>query len=289
MNPEESKKTVVSVGPFGSLPTLRGTPFNDGIHSAVKGLAIEYLEGHTIVNVRFEYDDDGISVWSDKHGEVKIPLDLLSGLSEVLSANNKVRRETVNKVRRETIRFNYPDEFLTAVHGRYCDNLLGVVRVVNSLTFKTNRNTYGPFGWTSQDEKLINLVPCFSIHMPGSEIVGFHGRSSRNKWLGGIYSIGAYVKPYHQQIEYPPSKALMLYPSEPPRLPEFHSQTKLNKDDGPQNHKHYTVSNIQVSRNEGDHNGAFHLGDIYANCYISKKHSCIEHNQFQPNKSPQSR
>ncbi|XP_062017945.1 jacalin-related lectin 3-like [Rosa rugosa] len=267
-NPEESKKTVVSVGPFGSS-TLGGKPFNDGIHSAVKGLAIEYLEGNTIVNVRFEYDDGGISVWSDKHGEVKITLDLLSGLSEVLSGKNKVRRE-IDKVRRETIRFNYPDEFLTAVHGRYCDNLLGAVCVVNSLTFKTNRNTYGPFGWTSQNEKLINLFPCFSIHMPGSEIVGFHGRSGRSKWLGGIYSIGAYVKPYHQQIEYAPSKALILYPSEPPRIPEFLSQTKLNKDDRPQNHKHYAVSNIQVSRNEGDHNGAFHLGDIFANCYVNQ-------------------
>ncbi|XP_062011123.1 jacalin-related lectin 12-like isoform X1 [Rosa rugosa] len=171
---------------------------------------------------------------------------------------------TDGDMRRECIRFNYPDEFLTSVDGNYEANLSG--SWLSSLTFNTNRKTYGPFGSTPNR----NRRSYFSIHVPGSKIVGFHGRSHR--WWSTNFDIGAYLKPIDQQSEYATSTALMLYPSEPPHQPGYPSQTKLNKDDRPQNQKHYAVSNIRVSRNEGDRNGAFYLGDKYkyTNYYIEK-------------------
>lgn len=76
----------------------------------------------------------------------------------------------------------YPDEFLTSVHGHYGSiNDWGVV-CVRSLTFQSNRKTYGPFG--------IEQGTYFSFPMTGGKIVGFHGRSG---WY--LDAIGIYLKP----------------------------------------------------------------------------------------------
>ncbi|XP_062011125.1 jacalin-related lectin 3-like isoform X2 [Rosa rugosa] len=110
---------------------------------------------------------------------------------------------TDGDMRRECIRFNYPDEFLTSVDGNYEANLSG--SWLSSLTFNTNRKTYGPFGSTPNR----NRRSYFSIHVPGSKIVGFHGRSHR--WWSTNFDIGAYLKPIDQQSEYATSTALSLH------------------------------------------------------------------------------
>jgi hypothetical protein len=91
------------------------------------------------------------------------------------------------------VKLDYPDEFLTSIHGHYgCLIEWGPV-FVRSLTFESNRKTYGPFG-TEQGTY-------FSFPMAGGKIVGFHGKSG---WY--LDAIGAYLKPIENQY---PSKVLV--------------------------------------------------------------------------------
>lgn len=78
------------------------------------------------------------------------------------------------------IELDYPDEYLTSMSGNY--GLLGAYELVTSLTFQSNRSTYGPFGSGGGKP--------FSFTSGAGKIVGFFGRS-------GIYldSIGAYIDP----------------------------------------------------------------------------------------------
>lgn len=72
-----------------------------------------------------------------------------------------------------------PDEYLTSVKG-HADNCQGWFRV-RSLTFLSNRRTFGPYG--TEDG-----TP-FELPSAGGEIIGFHGRSG---WY--LDAIGTYVK-----------------------------------------------------------------------------------------------
>ena len=62
---EESKNKLLSIGPFGS----KGGDdiWDDGVHSTVKQLVI-CADVNGIRWIQIEYDDNGKSVWSDKHG-----------------------------------------------------------------------------------------------------------------------------------------------------------------------------------------------------------------------------
>jgi hypothetical protein len=90
------------------------------------------------------------------------------------------------------VKLDYPDEFLTSIHGHYGSlNEWGPV-FVRSLTFESNMRTYGPFG--------VEQGTCFSFPMTGGKIVGFHGKCG---WY--LDAIGAYLKPIEKEN---PSKAL---------------------------------------------------------------------------------
>ncbi|KDP38344.1 hypothetical protein JCGZ_04269 [Jatropha curcas] len=66
---------------------------------------------------------------------------------------------------------DYPDEYLTSIHGHYGSYaVMGADNCVRSLSFESNRRTYGPFG---QEEGTY-----FSVPMTEGMIVGFYGRSS---------------------------------------------------------------------------------------------------------------
>ncbi|KAM0865442.1 hypothetical protein ACQ4PT_043271 [Festuca glaucescens] len=72
------------------------------------------------------------------------------------------------------------DEYLTGVKGhvgKYYDTV-----VVRSLTFVSNRHTYGPFGYTQGK-------PFELLAAAGGRIVGFHGRSREY-----LVALGTYVK-----------------------------------------------------------------------------------------------
>lgn len=89
------------------------------------------------------------------------------------------------------IMLDYPTEFLTAVHGyRNSTN-------VTSLTFVTNKATYGPLGKDYSKSPLSD----YSFDLPlGSEVgwfKGFHG----TVYNGYIGSIGVYMTPVITQSQ----------------------------------------------------------------------------------------
>ncbi|KAF2286142.1 hypothetical protein GH714_010901 [Hevea brasiliensis] len=148
---------VKTVGPFGAGNALS---WDDEIHSAIKQIRIAH--GNFVSSISTEYYNDGGSlVWSTLHGgdyESKI----------------------------DTIKLDFPDEFLTSVTGYY-DSVNEMNNYeFTSLTFQSNRRTYGPFG---QQFGTYICFPSFD-----GKILGFHGRSS-----GYLYAIGAHVEP----ISYP--------------------------------------------------------------------------------------
>lgn len=77
--------------------------------------------------------------------------------------------------------FDFPSEVLTHITG-FCDSaiIMGPT-VVRSLTFHTNKRTYGPYG----DES----GTYFSTSFTNGRIVGFHGREG---WY--IDGIGVHVQ-----------------------------------------------------------------------------------------------
>ncbi|KAL6200170.1 hypothetical protein ACLB2K_029952 [Fragaria x ananassa] len=162
---KEVENKVISVGPYGS--NKEGKKFDDGVHSAVRQLVIHHSFEHfpkSVTCIQTEYVcDDGNSFWSDRHG----------------------RPQFVDE--KEIVVLDYPEEFLTSVHGRY-DKIWGTPNMI-SLTFKSNKRNYGPFGRVGVENN-------FSIEESGCKIVGFHGKSF-NRWIQdpGLRAIGAHLKP----------------------------------------------------------------------------------------------
>ncbi|KAJ6998693.1 hypothetical protein NC653_014763 [Populus alba x Populus x berolinensis] len=159
---ENGEKKPVAVGPWGGQDGFR---WDDGVHSTVRQLVIAYGAG--IDSLQIEYDKKGSSIWSQLHGG--------------------------NGGMKTAVKLDYPHEFLTSIHGYYGSlNGWGPV-FVRSLTFQSNKKTYGPFG--------VEHGTYFSFPMSGGKIVGFHGMS-------GLYldAIGIYLKPLQKQKT---SKALV--------------------------------------------------------------------------------
>ncbi|KAI3786151.1 hypothetical protein L1987_45282 [Smallanthus sonchifolius] len=61
------------------------------------------------------------------------------------------------------------DEILISVSGHYCPVVFGGSPVIRSLTFKTNKRIFGPFG--------VEEGTPFNFLTNGGQIVGFVGRS----------------------------------------------------------------------------------------------------------------
>ncbi|XP_022769080.1 jacalin-related lectin 3-like isoform X2 [Durio zibethinus] len=171
MSLEDDKKPV-SVGPWGGQG---GSSWDDGIYSRVRQLLI--VHGACIDSIQIEYDNKGKSIWSRKHG------------GDGGSKTDKVK-------------LDYPDEFLTSVHGYYGSlNERGPI-LVRSLTFHSNRKTYGPYG----------IEQGTSFSMTRGEIVGFHGKCG---WY--LDAIGVYSKP---TLKLNPSKTIIHAQSFVPNGPE---------------------------------------------------------------------
>ncbi|KAI3432051.1 uncharacterized protein J3R85_007720 [Psidium guajava] len=156
MSIEGSGKKTVSVGPWGSEDGFR---WDDGVYSTVRQLVIAHGAG--IDSIQIEYDLKGNSIWMEKHGG---------------NGGCKV----------DKVKLDCPDEFLTSVHGHYGKiNEWGPV-LVRSLTFESNRKTYGPYG--------VEQGTYFSLPTIVGKIVGFHGKSG---WY--LYAIGVCLKPYQKE------------------------------------------------------------------------------------------
>ncbi|KAJ6684831.1 JACALIN-RELATED LECTIN 3 [Salix purpurea] len=155
MSSEDGEMKPVAAGPWGGQ---EGFPWDDGVHSTVKQLVIAHGAG--IESIQVEYDRKGTSIWSQIHGG--------------------------NGGMKTTVKLDCPDEFLTSVHGYY-GSLDGWGPVfVRSLTFQSNKKTYGPFG--------VEQGTYFSFPTSGGKIVGFHGKSG---WY--LDAIGIYLKPIQNQ------------------------------------------------------------------------------------------
>lgn len=84
------------------------------------------------------------------------------------------------------MKLGYPDEYLTSINGYYGKLNEWGPQLVRSLTLKSNKRTYGPFG--------VEEGTAFSFPMTGVKIVGFHG-------VAGWYldAIGVHLKPIEQK------------------------------------------------------------------------------------------
>ncbi|CAN1163505.1 Jacalin-related lectin 3 [Linum perenne] len=152
MNFDYSERKPISDGPWGGQG---GYQWDDGVYYGVRQLVIGH--GAAIDSLQFEYDKKGASIWSERHGG---------------SAGNNT----------DKVKLDYPNEVLTSIHGHYGSlHEFGPV-IVRSLTFQTNKTSYGPFG----DEH----GTYFSFLINGRKIVGIHGRSG---WY--VDAIGIHLKP----------------------------------------------------------------------------------------------
>ncbi|XP_018630134.1 jacalin-related lectin 19 isoform X2 [Nicotiana tomentosiformis] len=134
----ELKKRIV-VGPWGGHG---GSPWDDGGFTGVREITLVYslcIDSMTVV-----YDQNGKPYKAEKHGGV---------------GGSKTAQ----------IKLQFPGEYLTGVSGYYCPVVYGGSPVIRSLTFSSNRRTFGPFG--------VEEGTRFSLPMEGGQIVGFKGRS----------------------------------------------------------------------------------------------------------------
>ncbi|XP_057726006.1 jacalin-related lectin 3-like [Arachis stenosperma] len=163
LNFDDSVKKPASHGPWGGSG---GSHWDDGVYSGVRQLVIAHGTG--IDSIQIEYDKKGSSIWSQKHGG---------------SGGHKTDR----------VKLDYPDEFLTSVHGYYGSLNQWGPNFVRSLSFVSNKKSYGPFG--------VEQGTHFSVSASGTKIVGFHGKCD---WY--LDAIGVYMKPLKQPK---PSKLLV--------------------------------------------------------------------------------
>ncbi|KAH9326938.1 hypothetical protein KI387_007116, partial [Taxus chinensis] len=150
LSKHKSNKSVISVGPWGGNG---GSPWDDGDFKGIRQIVI--VHAGAIDSIRIEYDKNGRSIWSDKHGG---------------NGGDKT----------DKIVLDYPREHLTSMSGHYGSVSVGSACVIRSLTFHSNLRKFGPYG--------VENGTFFSFPMDGGKIKGFHGRSG---WF--LDSIGVHL------------------------------------------------------------------------------------------------
>ncbi|KAL8537710.1 hypothetical protein ACS0TY_012744 [Phlomoides rotata] len=134
-----SEGREIIVGPWGGNG---GANWDDGCYNGVREITITYAR--CIDSIRITYDNNGRPILGEKHGGV-------------------------GGIKTGQIKLQFPDEFLTSVSGHYSPVVHGGSHVIRSLTFKSSRRTYGPFG--------VEEGTPFSLPMEGGQIVGFKGKA----------------------------------------------------------------------------------------------------------------
>ncbi|PHT63396.1 Jacalin-related lectin 3, partial [Capsicum annuum] len=154
---EDHREQTISVGPWGGE---NGLHWDDGVYSTIRQLEIAHGTG--VDSLKVEYDKNGTSVFAEKHG---------GG----------------GGAKTDKIRLDYPDEFLTSLHGYYSSLYERGSAFVRSLTFESNKRTYGPYG--------VQQGTYFTLPISKGKIVGFHGKSG---WY--LDAIGVYIEPIHKSL-----------------------------------------------------------------------------------------
>ncbi|XP_024188219.1 jacalin-related lectin 19 isoform X2 [Rosa chinensis] len=164
-------RVALKVGPYGGTG---GDTWDDGVYSTVRVVDIVH-DSACVFGIQTKYKSAGDeSIWSEFHGP---------------------KRADYNKSI-SSVRLDDPDEFLVAIFGRHVSDWFTPTHIA-SLTFKSNKSVYGPFGL-----QYPFVVNNFAIHVPGYKIVGLHGRFDKWFWFRAI---GAYLQPIHHQV--PPTKS----------------------------------------------------------------------------------
>ncbi|RAL43075.1 hypothetical protein DM860_009857 [Cuscuta australis] len=115
----------------------------------------------------------------------------INSLTFLYSKNNNLQFSPQHGTRiahSQMIRLDYPAEFLTWVHGVYYTgrssyNYNDDVVCVSSITFETNKATYGPFGGISSKPYHDSFVFDYRLGS-GDSINGFHGTVNRDGFIG---------------------------------------------------------------------------------------------------------
>ncbi|XP_056163274.1 mannose/glucose-specific lectin-like [Syzygium oleosum] len=150
LEPFSSVLPFQSVGPYGGCG---GCSYDDNTFTDIRNITVVVTS--VIESFCIEFDQNGSLVRSPRHG----------GPEE-----GKIC----------TVKLDYPNEFLTSVSG-YIKDECGYA-VIQSLTFHSNRRTYGPFG--NESGKFFSFPPV------AGKIIGFFGRCGCS-----LDSIGAYLLP----------------------------------------------------------------------------------------------
>ncbi|ESQ48286.1 hypothetical protein EUTSA_v10020232mg [Eutrema salsugineum] len=138
LTPAEPTKKLEAAGGDG------GTSWDDGVYDGVRKVSVGQAQDGVGV-VKFVYDKGAQVVVGNEHGKTT-----MLGFEE--------------------FELDYPSEYITAVDGTY-DKIFGSdSAVITMLRFKTNKQTYGPFGMEAGTP--------FVLKVEGHKIVGFHGSAS---------------------------------------------------------------------------------------------------------------
>ncbi|PKI39272.1 hypothetical protein CRG98_040328 [Punica granatum] len=157
-----------SIGPYGGQG---GSPWDDGVFTDVRLINIlcgfivdtdlrqmKILSGSVIVSIGIEYDNNGSPVPGSQHGVDRVYMGLNAEDKEI---------EPPRAAKR--VKLDYPKEYLVSVSGFTGKKLSE--EAVQSLTIKTNKKTYGPYG--TREGYHFELPPS------GGRTVGFFGRAGR--------------------------------------------------------------------------------------------------------------
>ncbi|KAI5651205.1 hypothetical protein M9H77_37210 [Catharanthus roseus] len=145
------KKKGIAVGTWGGNG---GSAWDDGgSYNGVREITI--VHARCIDSIKVVYDKNGKPFVAEKHGGV---------------GGSKTSQ----------IKLQFPEEYLISISGYISPVVHGGSPVIRSLTFKSNRRTFGPYG--------VEEGTPFSLPIEGGKIVGFKGRSG---WY--LDSIGCYL------------------------------------------------------------------------------------------------
>ncbi|CAN4114078.1 unnamed protein product [Withania somnifera] len=140
---------------------LKGTAWEDVDVDEIAMIFISY--GRSVGHLQFLYVKDGKFSLSGSHGD---PIENL-----------------------ETIKLDYPSEYVIGVNGRH--GIFGTDRILKSITFVTNKNSYGPFPRDKPTYMGVEDTE-FNINvLDHGWINGFHG----TMFGGQLESFGVYIKP----------------------------------------------------------------------------------------------
>ncbi|CAH9110928.1 unnamed protein product [Cuscuta epithymum] len=145
------------------VPANGGVSWDDCGRGEVAAILVSYSP-YCVNSLRFLYFKDGELQFSEDHGKL----------------SDSIRM----------IRLDYPTEVLIEVHGfrRFTYVSCGGL---SSITFVTNRATYGPFGENRAPSSSNDSIFKFRLGSEADSINGFHGTVDR---YGRLESLGVYLQ-----------------------------------------------------------------------------------------------